>query len=103
LTGIYETNNFLIRKIEPSPPSYSAIATSAALKGDHGTAIKAIQKAKETINAAIQKANSLQGKVKNSVPLFLKMRNEEVERECNRVEAYLNKVISTYSKKKNSL
>jgi pentatricopeptide repeat protein len=81
------------RKLEPSPPSYSAIATSAALKGDQGTAIKAIQKAKETINAAIEKANSLQGKVKNSVPLFLKMRNEEVERECGRVEAYLNKVI----------
>lgn len=97
-SDISETYTCLFRKLEPSPPSYSAIATSAALKGDQGTAIKAIQKAKETINAAIEKAASLQGKVKNSVPLFLKMRNEEVERECSRVEAYLNKVISKAQK-----
>src|SRR5690606_7317985 len=74
-------------------PAFSAIATSCALIGDVEGAKKAIQEAKEAIQNDLKNLNAkMDEKMRASVPLFLKLRNEEVERECQRVEEYLAKI-----------
>lgn len=75
-------------------PAYSALATSCALIGD----ISGAQKALLAVNRAVkQESKEYQWQQQNphaSVPLFLKLRNEEVDRECKRAREYLNKLHS---------
>ncbi len=68
-----------------SGPAFSALATASALIGD-------VSMATEAINHAIQAENVEQNGYlhsRSSLPLFLKLRKQEVERECQRVRDFL--------------
>ncbi len=67
------------------PPVYSATALSFALTGDITTAREYI----ELVNTALNADQQDSFHNKRSVPLFIKLRNQEVERECTRVEDYI--------------
>jgi pentatricopeptide repeat protein len=70
-------------------PLYSAIGTAAALSGKFKLAKRTLKLAVQTLNSGITNTQGM--KNRGSVELFAKIRNEEVQRECSRVEAYLKK------------
>ena len=70
-----------------SGPAYSSLAISQVLCGN-------IAKAKKYISLALKTVKDTEaptyGKDRASASLFLKIRNEEVEKECNRVRDYIS-------------
>ena len=71
---------------------YAAIATAAALKGRFQLALKTIQMARECIALNVTNTKGFKDLSKGSqksVDMFLEMKNEEVERECQRIEDFL--------------
>jgi pentatricopeptide repeat protein len=70
-------------------PLYSAISTAAALSGKFKLAKKTLKLAMQTLHSGVTNTQGM--KNRGSVELFAKIRNEEVQRECSRVEAHLNK------------
>jgi len=74
-------------------PVFSSIATSSALIGDIEGTKKALAAAIEALEESKKSSNQInKDSVRASVPLFIKLRNKEVERECDRVSEYINKL-----------
>lgn len=74
--------NKITRNID-SGPVYVALAAAYALKGEKKNSLWAIKKARKT------QKNESGSSERASVPLFLKLQNEEVERDCKQIETYL--------------
>lgn len=70
---------------------FSAIAIAASLKNLFKFATKAIEFASEGLKLNIINTQGL--KKRNSVSLFMEIRNEEIEKECLRVSEYISSII----------
>lgn len=69
-------------------PAYAALATACILEGDREGAERALEGA----DKACKREKQVQMEAKRaSVPLFLKFRTEEIERECKKLREYLSK------------
>jgi hypothetical protein len=69
------------------------MATAYALVADAKAAQNCITEARKALQKE-SKQNTVSANSRASVPLFIKLRNEEVERECTRVKTFLSRVDS---------
>jgi tRNA (guanine-N7-)-methyltransferase len=70
-------------------PALSAIATSCALVGDFEGCKRAIEQAEHVMLKDTERMGGNGNNKLKSIPMFLKLRNEEVEREIARVRKYM--------------
>ena len=69
-------------------PAYASLAIACILEGDREGAEKALDGAKK----ACEREKKVQMEAKKaSVPLFIKFRTEEIEKQCNELREYLSK------------
>lgn len=74
---------------------FSAIATSAALANKFRLAEKAKKYALESLHLNVVNTQGFKKNSSFSVDLFIGMKNEEIEKECTRVEEYISNSFNT--------
>lgn len=88
----WEVANEMKQQNQHYSPAFSALATACALLGDVQGAKKAIMEAKQMAEAEKSSLPMLSGNTKASLPLFLKLRMDEVLRDIASVSDYLAKI-----------